>query len=310
MIVSKDEIRNASGRIKNYIRQTPVLDPGAGSFGLDYSLQIKLECLQHSGSFKTRGAFNNLLMRRVSSAGIVAASGGNHGAACAYAAGILGIPANIFVPEISAPIKIDRIRRYGAKVHVGGARYADALKASERFVKNNDAMSIHAYDHPVTLAGQGTLGLEWQTQSPDLDTMIISVGGGGLIGGVAAWVQDDIKIVAVEPKTSCALNAALESDRVVDVEVSGVAADSLGASSIGDLVFPIARKYVDASLLVSDDAISAAQWALWNDLQIIAEPGGAAALAVLMSGIYKPASGERVGVLVCGGNADLGKLAK
>ncbi|MBZ0216301.1 MAG: serine/threonine dehydratase, partial [Fimbriimonadaceae bacterium] len=251
-----------------------------------------------------RGAFNNLLSHEISQAGIVAASGGNHGAACAYAAKQLGIAANIFVPEISAPAKIARIEQYGARIHIGGARYADALRASEQFIADHGALGIHAYDHPATLAGQGTLGLEWHKQAPELDTIIIAVGGGGLIGGVAAWYERDVKIIAVEPVTSRALNAALEAGHPVDVEVAGVAADSLGARSVGELMFPIAKDYVAESLLVDDDAIRAAQRALWQELQIIAEPGGAAALAVLMSGGYRPEATERVGVLVCGANAD------
>ena len=305
MSISKEDIRQAAARIKGYVRETPVLASGTGVFGLDYSLTMKLESLQHAGSFKARGAFNNMLSRDVPGAGIAAASGGNHGAACAFAAGKLGMPANIFVPEISSSIKIKKIENYGATVHVGGARYADALEACEQLIKQTGAMSIHAYDHPATLAGQGTLGLEWQKQSPDLDTIVIAVGGGGLIGGVAAWYGDDIKIIAVEPETSCALYAALEAGKPVEVDVSGVAADSLGARSVGDLMLPLAKNYVDACMLVSDDAIGAAQHSLWSEMQIIAEPGGAAALALLMSGVYQPAPGERVGVLVCGGNADL-----
>lgn len=305
MSVSRSDIRDAAARIKGYVRETPLIDPGSKSLGLDFPVSLKLECLQHAGSFKARGAFNNLLSRDIPAAGIAAASGGNHGAASAYAAQQLGMPANIFVPEISSPAKIARIEQYGAKIHIGGARYADALLASEQFITETGAIGIHAYDHPATLAGQGTLGLEWQSQNRELDTILISVGGGGLIGGVAAWYQDDVKIVAVEPETSTALNAALEAEHPVDVDVSGVAADSLGARRVGDLMFPIAQKYVDESLLVHDDAIRTAQAMLWSDLQIIAEPGGAAALAALISNVYQPQSGERVGVLVCGANADL-----
>jgi len=310
MTITMDDIQDADTRVDGHVRETPVIAPGRGAFDLDLALTLKLECLQHAGSFKARGAFNNLLSRAVPAAGIVAASGGNHGAAVAYAAGQLGIAANIFVPEISSPVKIAKIERYGATVHVGGARYADALQASERFIAETGAISVHAYNHPATLAGQGTLGLEWQRQCPNLDTIVIAVGGGGLIGGVAGWYRDRIKIVAVEPETSCALNAALAAGSPVDVDVAGVAADSLGARSVGDLMFPIAREFVDESVLVDDAAIVAAQRALWADMQTVAEPGGATALAALMAGIYVPEPDEKVGVLVCGGNADLGAFTR
>lgn len=299
---TRDDIAAAYERIAAHIRRTPVIEPGRGSFGLPLSLNLKLELLQHTGSFKPRGAFNSLLSLDVPTAGVAAASGGNHGAAVAYAAMKLGVPANIFVPEISAPVKIARIRDYGATVHVGGARYQDALEASQRFIAATGAVAIHAYDQETTLAGQGTVGLEWAAQAGGLDTIVVAVGGGGLIGGICAWYGEHIKIVAVEPETSCCLHAALAAGRPVDVDVCGLAADSLGARAAGRLMFPLAQAFVETSVLVSDAAIRAAQMALWRDLRLIAEPGGATALAALLSGAYVPQDGEKVGVLVCGAN--------
>ncbi len=297
-------IKNAHERIKNHVRLTPVVEIAEGTFDNALPWNIKLEMLQHSGSFKARGAFNNLLSLDIPETGVVAASGGNHGAAVAFAAMKLGIAANIFVPEISSPAKIERIRNYGAQVHVGGDAYADALNASEEFSKRTKALSIHAYNTPETLCGQATVALEWQNQASHLDTILVAVGGGGLIGGTAAWYRDDIKIIAVEPQTACALHAALKAGKPVDVPVSGIAADSLGAKSIGSLVLPIAQTFVDETVLVSNDAIAMAQKTLWEVLRIVAEPGGAAAFSALLSGAYTPAANERVGVLVCGANTN------
>jgi len=301
-MIDKSDINLAHERIREHIRLTPTIDIDAGAFGHEGLWNFKLEMMQHSGSFKARGAFNNLLSRDVPAAGIVAASGGNHGAAVAYAARKLGIPANIFVPEISSPVKIERIKSYGAEIHIGGATYVDALGASEEFCQRNDALAIHAYDAAETLGGQGTLGLEWQQQVPDLDTLIVAVGGGGLIGGIAGWYRDDIKIIAVEPETSCCLHAALDAGRPVDVEVGGIAADSLGARSIGTLAYDIAETFVDKSIVVSNEAIACAQKSLWENLRIAAEPGGAAAFAAVLGGAYRPNADERIGILVCGGN--------
>ena len=307
-MIEGQDIEHAYERIITHVRRTPVIDSGAGTFGLDTSLTLKLELLQHSGSFKARGAFNNLLAAPRCKAGVVAASGGNHGAAVAFAAQKLGIPANIFVPEISSPAKIARIKSYGADLHVGGARYQDALEAADAFAARSGARSIHAFDQSETLAGQGTVGLEWTEQSPDLDTILVAVGGGGLIGGVAAWYRDRVKIIAVEPETSHCLKAALAAGKPVDVEVAGLAADSLGARAAGTLMFPIAQAYVNEALTVPDQAIAEAQKRLWAELRIAAEPGGATALAPLLTGAYKPARGERVGVLICGGNVSLGSI--
>jgi len=297
-------IRRVHSLIEAHVRRTPVINVRASDFGLPASsdLTLKLELLQHAGSFKSRGAFANLLTRAVPAAGIAAASGGNHGAAVAYAAGRLGIPATIFVPEIASAAKIAAIRDFGATLVVGGARYVDALGACQRHEAETGALGIHAYDAVETLLGQGTIGLELEAQAPDIDTLLISVGGGGLIAGAASWYRGRVRIVGVEPQTSRALHAALAAGKPVDVDVAGVAADSLGARRVGDLVYPIAREFVDRVVLVSDDAIRDAQLTLWRSLRVVAEPGGAAALAALTSGAYRPAPDERVGVLVCGGN--------
>lgn len=301
--VTPGAIAAAAERIRPYIRRTPAIAVQGADFGLAIGeVHLKLELLQHSGSFKARGAFVNLLQRPVPKAGVVAASGGNHGAAVAYAAMTLGIPAKIFVPEISAPLKIARIRNYGADLVVGGARYADALAASEAWQAESGAMPVHAYDQPETLIGQGGVGLELEEQVPNLDTLLVAVGGGGLIGGIAAWYAGRVKVVAVEPETAPTLNMALKAGKPVDAPAGGIAADSLAPRQVGGLMFPIAQKYVAQSMLVTDDAIRAAQSALWDKLRLVAEPGGAAAFAALLSGAYTPEKDERVGVLVCGGN--------
>ncbi len=300
---SPDIIEAAHERIAGHVRRTPVIDIASDELGTSASVSLKLESLQHTGSFKPRGAFNTLLSLGDGTNGVAAASGGNHGAAVAFAAGRLALDADIFVPRIASPVKIERIRSYGARLHVGGARYADALSACEDFIARTGAAPVHAYDQPGTLAGQGTVALEWERQAPGLDTLIVAVGGGGLIGGMAAWVQQRMRLIAVEPETSCALKAALAAGGPVDVEVSGIAADSLGAKAVGNLAYPLAAAHVDEALVVSDEAIIAAQSWLWRELRVVAEPGGAAALAALLSGAYAPQKDERVGVLICGGNA-------
>ena len=263
---------------------------------------LKLELLQHSGSFKARGAFANLLTRDVPAAGVVAASGGNHGVAVAYAAQKLGKRARIYVPTVSSPAKIERIRSYGADLVVTGERYADALAASEKWAAQSGAMQVHAFDQEGALLGQGSVGIELEEQAPDLDTLLVAVGGGGLIGGIAAWYEKRIRIIGVEPRLAPTLARAMEAGRPVDAEAGGIAADSLAPKRVGELMFPLAQKYVERVLLVEDEAIRAAQRALWESLRIASEPGGAAAYAALLSGQYKPQKNERVGVLVCGGN--------
>jgi threonine dehydratase len=302
-LVSRDRINDAYRVVRPHIRRTPVLEANGGDFGLDpVALTFKLELLQHAGAFKTRGAFANLLMRKVPPAGVVAASGGNHGVAVAYAAMKLGVPAKIFLPTISSPAKIARIRDYGADLAVGGELYADALAASEAWLAQSGALAVHAFDQTETLLGQGGVGLELAEQAPDLDVLLVPVGGGGLIGGIAAWYAGRIKIVGVEPEAAPTLTRALAAGRPVDAEAGGLAADSLAPRRVGERMFPIAQRHVAAVALVTDEAIRQAQKALWSTLRIVAEPGGAAAFAALLSGRYRPQPGERVGVLISGGN--------
>lgn len=267
-----------------------------------FPLTLKLELLQHAGSFKTRGAFANLLTHAIPAAGVVAASGGNHGAAVAYAAMRLGVPAHIFVPTVSSPVKIARIRAYGAELVVRGDRYADALAASQAFAARSGALPVHAFDQEETLLGQGTIGLELARQAPDLDTLLVSVGGGGLVGGIAAWCAGTPRVIGVEPETAPTLTRALAAGKPVDAEAGGIAADSLAPRRVGELMFPIARAHVARVVLVADAAIRRAQEALWESLRVVAEPGGAAAFSALLDRAYVPEPGERVGVVVSGGN--------
>lgn len=303
MTVTRATISEAATRIAPFIRRTPVMDiilPG-----IDKPVCLKLELFQHTGSFKPRGAFTNLVGAKIPKAGVAAASGGNHGAAVAYAASVLGIKARIFVPTISSPAKIARIASYGASIVQEGANYQAALALCQDFVRESGAMNIHAYDMETTLAGQGTLGRELEEEAPGLDKVLVAVGGGGLIGGIAGWYQEKSKIIGVEPETCNCLHAALAAGSTVTIKPSGLATDSLGASSAGSLMFPIAQKYIEHVALVTDEDIRNAQRWLWTHAQIVSEPGGATALAALLSGSYKPAKGERVGVIVCGANTPL-----
>ncbi|ESW82512.1 threonine/serine dehydratase [Mesorhizobium sp. C280B] len=307
--ITRERIAAIEPRIRPFVRHTPVLRVDMADFGRPaLPVDLKLECLQHSGSFKARGAFTNLLERPVPAVGVVAASGGNHGAAVAYAAMRLGHKATIFVPEVSPQAKLDRIRGYGAELIVGGARYAEALAASESFAEKSGALQIHAFNQEETLVGQGTLGLEIEADLPKLDTLLVAVGGGGLIGGIAAWFSGRIRIIAVEPEGAPTLHRAFEAGRPVDAPAEGIAADSLAPKRVGEMMFPIAEAFVERSILVGDDDIIAAQAALWDRVRIISEPGGAAAFAALLSGRYAPAAGERVAVLVCGANANPAKF--
>jgi len=302
--ITREGIAATERLIRPHMRRTPVIETDAAEFGLTPGpLLFKLEQLQHSGSFKARGAFANLLLREVPAAGVVAASGGNHGAAVAYAAHVLGLPATIFVPAITPPAKTERIRAYGATLVVAGEYYADALAASETHAAETGAMPIHAFDQPETLLGQGSVGLELEAAAPKVDTLLVAVGGGGLIGGVAAWYAGRVNVVAVEPERAPTLHAAFAAGRPVDVVAGGIAADSLGSRRTGEWAFPIIRAHVVPEVvLVSDDDIRRAQAALWSGLRVVAEPGGATAFAALLSGGYRPAAGKRVAILVCGGN--------
>ena len=302
MDIDRAAISHTENLIRPHIRRTPTIDVNAEDFGLpDARLTFKLELMQHAGVFKPRGAFANLLLRDIPRAGVVAASGGNHGAAVAYAAMRLGIPARIFVPAISSPAKIARIRSYGADLVVGGERYADALAASEAWAAQSGALPLHAFDQRETLLGQGTVALELEQQAP-LDTLLVAVGGGGLIGGIAAWYRGNVRVIGVEPEAAPTLHDALAAGRPVDAPAGGIAADSLAPRRVGELMFPIAQRFVDRVALVTDDAIHDAQQKLWDTLRIVCEPGAAAPLAALLSGRYRPDASERVGILVCGGN--------
>jgi threonine dehydratase len=304
--IDRDRVRAVELLIRPYIRRTPVLEVDPSDFGLSgvERLSFKLEFLQHAGSFKARGGFTHLLTREIPAAGVVAASGGNHGAAVAYAAHKLGVPARIFVPTVASPAKLRRIEAFGAELVIGGDRYADALAASEAFLAVSGALAIHAYDQPETLIGQATVGLEFEAQAPDLDALLVAVGGGGLIGGVAGWYGGRSRVIGVEPFTAPTLARALEAGQPVDAEAGGVAADSLAPRRVGELMFPIAQRHVERVALVEDAAIVEAQAKLWQVLRVAAEPGGAAAFAALLSGAYTPAKGEHVGVVLCGANTD------
>ena len=302
-MIESTDIKAAAGRIAGHVRRTPVLEIADG-LGLTRPVTLKLELLQHTGTFKARGAFNNLLAGGIPAAGVVAASGGNHGAAVAFAAARLQIPARIFVPEIAGPTKIGLIRSTGADLEVVPGAYADAAAAAEAYQAKTGATTVHAYDAPATLAGQGTLGLELEQQAPEIDHLLIAVGGGGLIGGVAAWLGERVRVIAVEPERAPTLNRALLGGPETQVEVGGIAANSLGARQIGQLCYDIARAQAIESVLVTDEAIVEAQRRLWDAARIAAEPGGAAALAALTSGAWVPPADARVGIVVCGGNLD------
>jgi threonine dehydratase len=310
--VTRETIAATYELIRPHVRRTPLIEVDAADFALSGRPSVfKLELLQHTGSFKPRGALASLLSRPVPAAGVVAASGGNHGLAVAFAARKLGVPARIFVPNVSAATKRDRIRELGADLVISGERYADALAASREFAATSGAMEIHAFDQVETLLGQGTVGLEIEEQcaTGGLDTLLVAVGGGGLIGGMAAWFAGRVRLVAVEPRTAPTLYRAREAGRPVDAEAGGIAAESLAPRQVGQLMFPLAQKYVEQSVLVADEAIREAQQALWRVMRLASEPGGAAAFAALLSGAYRPAAGERVGVVLCGSNTDAVKFA-
>jgi len=304
-VISRTDVEAAWRLIASQVRRTPALELPAGGFGVTAPLALKLESLQVSGSFKGRGAFHKLLASQVPAAGIIAASGGNHGAAAAYAARALGHKAEIFVPTIASPAKVARLRSYGAIVHQIGEVYAQARAASERRAAETGALAVAAYDDPVVFAGAGSVALEFAEQAA-FDTLLVAVGGGGLIAGCAVAIGERSKVVAVETEGTPTLHEALRAGRPVEVAISGIAADALGASRIGAPNFEVAQKLVRQSVLVTDDAVRAAQRALWDELRIIAEPAGATGLAALMSGAYRPAAGERVATLICGANTELG----
>jgi threonine dehydratase len=299
--VTHADVRAAAKRIAGHVRRTPVLELGEMH---GTSAVAKLELLQHTGSFKPRGAFNKLLSSEVPSAGVIAASGGNFGLAVGYAARTTEIPAEIFIPSTSPDAKVAQVRAQGAAVTIVEGYYAEAQAALGARQAETGALLMHPFDQPEVIAGQGTIGIELDEQVPDLDTVLVAIGGGGLIAGIAAWFERRVRVVGVEPVRCATMTAALEAGEPVVGDVGGIAADSLGSARVGDHVFPIVRDQVDRVILVEDDAIREAQRALWMDVHVIAEPGGAAAFAALRSGAYRPAAGERVGVLVSGGNCD------
>jgi len=306
-MIGPSDIEAAWRLIRPHVRRTPAIELLAGALGVSSPLALKLESLQLSGSFKGRGAFHKLLASKVPVAGIIAASGGNHGVAAAYAARALGHKAEIFVPTIASPAKVARLRSYGAVVHQIGAVYAEARAASEKRAAETGALIVPAYEDEVVFAGAGSVALEFAEQAA-FDTLLVAVGGGGLIAGCAAAIGATTRIVAVETEGTPTLHEARRAGHPVDVKISGIAADALGASRIGVPNFEIAQKLVRDSVLVSDAAVCAAQRALWEELRVIAEPAGATGLAALMAGAYRPAPGERVATLVCGANTEPGSV--
>ena len=291
-------------RIGPYVRRTPVVVLDGDRVGLPHDVALKLEGMQHSGSFKVRGAFNALLAADVPAAGVIAASGGNHGAAVAYAASALGHRAEVFVPATAPAAKLERIRRYGAQVTAVGADYAEAFQASVEQAERTGALRVHAYDQHDVVAGQGTVAVELGRQCPELDVVLVAVGGGGLIAGCAAWYTDSLSTVAVEPEGAPTLHAARQAGEPVDVPVGGIAADALGARRLGTIAAEVTARYVASSVLVPDDAIRTAQKVLWEELRVLAEPGGATALAALLCGAHVAPPGAAVGAIVCGANLD------
>lgn len=304
---ARGDIARVEAVVRQHIRRTPVMQLASRHIGGAMtdsvtSVTLKLEQLQCSGSFKARGAFANLLTRAVPAAGVVAASGGNHGVAVAYAADQLGVRAHIFVPTVSAAQKVSRIKALGAHLVVEGERYSDALLVAEAFAVASGALPIHAFDQWETIAGQGTLAVELSVQVPEITTVVVPVGGGGLIAGIAAYLRDTVRIVGVEPIGAPTLTRARASGRPVDAPTGSIAADALAPRRVGELVFPLAEAYVDDVVLVDDAAIGEAQQFLWDQLRIVAEPAAAVGIAALRSGAYRPEPGEHLAVVITGAN--------
>lgn len=303
-------VRAAAERIASHVRMTPIIELAPDTLGTSSNVVAKLELLQHTGSFKPRGAFNMMLSHDIPDSGVIAASGGNHGLAVAYAARSLGVAAEIFVPEVSPDIKVRRLHDYGATVHVIDGVYDNAASACRTRADESGALMVHAYNMPEVLAGQGTMALEIEAQVPDVDTVLIAAGGGGLGGGAAQWFgAHGPKVVIVEPESSCCFHAAKAAGVPTPVTPSGVAVDSLGAGTVGDLPFAALTDANAESVLVSDEAITEAQRTIWDRLRLIAEPGGATAPAALLSGAYVPAADEKVVVVICGSNCDPATVA-
>src|SRR3984885_15543641 len=312
-MIDRSAISAAAIRTSQWIRRTPLVAGTGRDLGLDdhsdLPVVLKLELLQHSGSFKPRGAFNRLLSADLPAAGVIAASGGNHGAAVAYATQKLNVTAEIFVPATTPAAKLARIASYGAHVVQGGDTYAEALVASRERQASTGALEVHAYDQADVLASQGTTGREFEQDAPELTHILVAAGGGGLIGGVAAWYAGSAAIVSVEPEGCPALHDALRAGKPVDAPVGGLAADSLGARRVGALMFPIAQRFVSQAVLVSDESIRAAQREIWHRFRLVVEPGGATAIAAILSGRFQPPPGACVGAVLCGANTDLAAVA-
>lgn len=310
-MIQRSDVDEAHDRVRGHVRTTPVLEVEREVFGV--RSYFKLEHLQHTGSFKARGAFNRILAAREKGlldprVGIVVASGGNAGMANAYAAARLGVPATVFVPETAPPVKIARLKAYGARIILAGTEYAAAYEAAQQEVERSGALHCHAYDQPEIAAGAGTLALELEQQVPSavdtVDTVVVAVGGGGLLAGVTAALDGTARVVGVEPAGAPTLRSALESGRPVDVPVSGVAADSLGARRLGDIAFEVTSRLPVQSVVVTDDDIVAARSLLWERWRVVVEHGAATALAALASGAYAPEPDETVAVVLCGANTD------
>ncbi|WP_237217037.1 serine/threonine dehydratase [Falsiroseomonas oryziterrae] len=307
---SRADIEAAAARIAPHLRRTPVMRVHGRDLGLDLPLILKLELLQATGSFKPRGAFNRMLSTTLPAAGVVTASGGNHGAAVAYAARALGVRAEVFCPTITPPAKTSRIEGYGATLHRVGAVYDEAREASEARAAETGALLVHAYDQAEVLAGQGTVAREMEQDAPEATHVLVATGGGGLIGGIAAWFAGTpTQVISVEPAACPTLHDALRAGRPVPSPVGGIAADSLGPRQVGGVMFEVAKHHVAEAVLVSDEAIRDAQRRIWQGLRLVAEPGGAAALAALTSGAWTPPPGARVAVVVCGANTDPASVA-
>jgi threonine dehydratase len=309
-MITWEDVQAAEVRVRDHVRRTPLVQVGSAS----KPLWLKLEYLQYTGCFKARGSFNRILAAQERGelnpdVGIVAASGGNAGLSNAYAAAAVGVPANVFVPKTAPAVKVSRIEAYGATVHKVGNEYAEAYAAAMDFAAHSGALFCHAHDGVEIAAGAGMIAEEILEDEPSIDTVVLAVGGGGLLAGVLAGLNGRAKVVAVEPANIPTLHAALEAGAPVDVPVSGVAADSLGARHMGQVGFEIALATHVTSLLVQDDDIVDARQQLWSDYRIAAEHGAATAYAALTSGIYVPAPNERVAVIVCGANTPLDTLA-
>jgi threonine dehydratase len=308
------DVHAAAARIAGHIRVTPVTEADPGTFPPAARVWLKLEQLQHTGSFKARGAFNRILSAAeqgmIPATGVVAASGGNAGLAVAYAAARQNVAARVYVPTNAPAVKVDRLRAYGAEVVQAGSRYGEAYELAVKHAAEVGALFCHAYDQPEVCAGQGTLGLELLEQTGgELDTVLVATGGGGLMAGIAAATEGSARVVAVEPVTIPTLHAALAAGRPVDVDVSGVAADSLGATRIGDIAYAVAERTGVQSVLVDDADIIAARQLLWDRYRLAVEAGGATAFAALLTGAYQPSNGERLAVILCGANTDPATLA-